>query len=224
MKVHSLLSVAGLAFAMLSGPAVAADPVINGSFEQPTVPAGTAATVTPTGWTALGGGVDIFTTGMSGGSASSGLQFVDLIGTGQGTFPSGLYQDIFLQAGTTYQLSFDYNGQAGNPPGAILDYSLGSLVSGSINVDGMNVFADLAPVTAWQTSQSLLTPALSDTYRLTFTTSAGFFTAPFIDNVSVSEVAAAVPEPETYALMLAGFGAIGLFGRRQRRARERARS
>ncbi|NZD44412.1 PEP-CTERM sorting domain-containing protein [Sphaerotilus sulfidivorans] len=34
-----------------------------------------------------------------------------------------------------------------------------------------------------------------------------------IDNVSV---AAAVPEPETYAMMLAGLGALGMMSRRRR--------
>jgi hypothetical protein len=37
---------------------------------------------------------------------------------------------------------------------------------------------------------------------------------PEVDNVSV----AAVPEPETYALMLAGLGALGFVARRRRAA------
>jgi len=41
---------------------------------------------------------------------------------------------------------------------------------------------------------------------------AGIGNYPEVDNVSV----VAVPEPETYALMLAGLGALGLVARRRR--------
>ncbi|MBV9891763.1 MAG: FxDxF family PEP-CTERM protein [Rhizobacter sp.] len=38
-----------------------------------------------------------------------------------------------------------------------------------------------------------------------------------LDNVSVTPAVAAVPEPETYALLLAGLALVGTFGRRARR-------
>jgi hypothetical protein len=44
-------------------------------------------------------------------------------------------------------------------------------------------------------------------------------TAEFLglDNVSVTGTVAAVPEPETYALLLAGLAALGSFARRRSR-------
>ena len=216
MKSHGFLAATGVASALfIGGPAWSADVVENGSFEFPVVP---NTISTPFGWTAFGGGVDIFPAAMSGGSASHGNQYVDLVGTGQGTFPSGIFQDLALVGGTTYRLSFDYNGQAGLPDGAVLNYSLAGLASGSFNVDDLNVYADLGPVTPWQSFETLVTPSVSATYRLTFSTNAGFFSSPFLDNVAVNDVAVAVPEPETYALMFAGLAAIGGIARRRKTA------
>lgn len=41
---------------------------------------------------------------------------------------------------------------------------------------------------------------------------------PTIYNISISNVSAAVPEPATWAMMLLGFGAIGVSARRRRKA------
>ena len=128
----------------------------------------------------------------AGGTASDGCQFVDLIGGGVGTFPSGLSQTMLLQGGMTYRLSFDYNGGRytdGSPTsGAVLDFSLGSLVSGSINVDALNAFAANGPVTPWQSISSVFTVATTDNYALTFQTMGGAFGAPYIDNVRLTAV------------------------------------
>jgi hypothetical protein len=69
--------------------------------------------------------------------------------------------------------------------------------------------------------QSWPTPPVSNTFSLgagshTFTfanTGSGAF---YLDNFSVNVTAAPVPEPETYAMMLAGLGALGFMARRRR--------
>jgi hypothetical protein len=59
-------------------------------------------------------------------------------------------------------------------------------------------------------------PASSPTFNLgTFTLSGGFTAGPATLTISQAAVAA-VPEPGTWALMLIGFGAIGVSMRRRR--------
>ena len=64
----------------------------------------------------------------------------------------------------------------------------------------------------------------TDNYRLYFGSSLlppTFAANLAIDNVAISQVAAPVPEPESYAMMLGGLGALGLMSRRRlKRARD----
>ena len=50
-------------------------------------------------------------------------------------------------------------------------------------------------------------------YTVNFSTP-GLLTSLKVDDVTITAVAAAVPEPETYALMLAGLGVVGWMGKR----------
>lgn len=70
-------------------------------------------------------------------------------------------------------------------------------------------------------AQYTTTVALTNTnnYRLYFGTTPlpPTFTGSLnVDNVAFTQVAAPVPEPESYAMMLGGLGALGLMGRRRR--------
>jgi hypothetical protein len=192
--------------------------VVNGSFESPEAPPADFRVDIPDGWSALGNGstTDILRAGYGGGTASHGSQFVDLIG-GAGTFPSGLSQVLRLDAGV-YRLSFDYNGgrfQDGTPTiGSVLEYSLGTFVSGSVNVDALNVFANHGPVTPWQTISSNFTVPTAGDYTLTFQTPSGFLAGPYLDNVSVI-----IPEPSTIAILAFGLFLCGVKSlARQRRS------
>lgn len=58
----------------------------------------------------------------------------------------------------------------------------------------------------------------TDNYRLYFGSSIlppTFAGSLVIDNVAINQVAAPVPEPESYAMMLGGLGALGLMSRRR---------
>ena len=190
--------------------------LVNGSFESPGAPAASFLTQIPNGWTSLGNGstVDIIAAGYAGGSASDGNQLVDLIGGGVGTFPSGLKQTVTLQGGTMYSLSFDYNGgryQDGTPTsGAVLDYLLGSLVSGSVNVDALNAFASNGPVTPWQSMSLVFTVATTNDYLLTFQTLSGAFGGPYIDDVRLNVIPVNVPEPSTLMLLVVGLAGLAV--------------
>jgi len=61
------------------------------------------------------------------------------------------------------------------------------------------------------------TPGSSGSYLLSFANAGGDNLGAILDNVVVSTPA--IPEPETYALMLAGLGAVGYAARRRKQAR-----
>jgi hypothetical protein len=179
--------------------------VTNGSFEAQVVPDNFyLEATTPTGWRSYGAQApDILTVGYSGGTAADGVNYMDLIGGGVGVLPAGIRQDLTLTAGITYAVSFAYNGDFNSP--RFLNYSLGSLLAGSIDVSALNNFSALNPnTTVWQLFSAEVTPVVSGTYSLAFYTASGVFGSPYVDNVSVE----AVTVPETSALM-ALLGAAG---------------
>ena len=215
---------AGLLFAAAMVPTAHANLIQNGSFELP-ASGGTQVGVTPTGWQLLGNGsaVDIIHAGYYGAFASDGDQFVDLISNG--TTPSGLKQSVDLLGGVTYHLLFDYNGatylDGSHTVGRMLEYALGSLVSGSMNVDDLNAFAwNNHPTTPWQTESVIFTAPSDGTYELVFSTPDGHDGSPYVDNVRLEEVTS-VPEPLGTALLGLGIAGLGLsgFSKRQRCSR-----
>ena len=64
---------------------------------------------------------------------------------------------------------------------------------------------------------TLTTTSATDTYRIAFDAFSSVNNERWsvIDNTSVTSFAAPVPEPETYAMLLAGLGAIGFMSRRR---------
>lgn len=206
------------AAAMLGGmPVLGANLLVNGSFEAESVPANFyLAGTTPSGWLSYGDQApDILTVGYSGGTAAAGVNYVDLIGGGAGSIPAGIRQDVSLSAGVTYAVSFAYNGDFNSPRD--LKYSLGSLLSGTLDVSGLNNFAQLNPTTTvWQVFSALVTPSTSGTYTLSLYTETpgAAFGSPYVDNVSVEPVA--VPEASALATLLAAGGTALVLHRRRR--------
>ena len=201
---HAVLTFIAVAHA-LSCSSHAQILLVNGDFESPAAPDGDFITQIPQGWSSLGNGstTDIIHTGYGGSFASSGEQFVDLIGGGFGTFPSGLVQTVTLVGGITYRLDFDYNGARYNDGsqtvGAILEYSLDAFTSGGLNVDGLNVFSANGPTTPWQRFSTEFLVSNSGDYVLKFQTQNGAFSGAQVDNVSLT----AIPEPSRIAMLLA---------------------
>ncbi len=191
--------------------------VTNGSFEAETVPLNLfLASTTPTGWTAYGSQApDILTVGYSGGVAADGDDYVDLIGGGTGVLPAGIQQSVNLVAGISYTVSFAYNGDGNSP--RELQYSLGSLLSGTIDVSSLNNFSTInKPVTVWQLFAATVTPAVSGSYTLALYTDTpgATFGSPYVDNVSVEAVE--VPEAAPSGiLVLLGAGGVALIRRRR---------
>lgn len=123
-----------------------------------------------------------------------------------------------LLAGYTYTLSFDYSRQAfsaGNGPFATsLIASLGSFSQTFDEVVGFYYGED------WHTATLTWTQGLTQLgQRIAFTASGpGGYSGMDIDNVAMAglpPVLAPVPEPETWALMIAGLVMVGRLTRRR---------
>ena len=211
----TLLKIAALAALATAGTANAAtELVVNGSFENNVISSSWAALSSVTGWTSSASGNSAFeiqkgaTQGGQGGFnpvAAAGTQYLEL----NAASLTSVSQSIATTAGGTYALSFAYSGRPDTPGGAS---SLMNVYWGSTLLTPTALIGNTSGV--WQTySQNV--SALGSSTLLRFE-SIGPVSAPtygsYLDNVSVMT---AVPEPESYAMMLLGLGLLGFMARRK---------
>ena len=202
MKLSKTL-LTGAVLAALS-PFTMAASFTNGGFESSTF-SGSFATywagsLDLTGWTIEEGSVDLINNYWQ---PSSGDYSLDLSGNGDGV----ISQAFDTVVGTTYTVSFD---MAGNP-------------DDSDKVKTVQVGLSQQPLYTFNTTGRTRTDMGWVTQSFTFTAVATSSTLHFasvqdsaygvaLDNISVT----AVPEPETYAMRLAGLGLIGTLARRRK--------
>lgn len=99
-----------LAGLLVIGAVNASTVVVNGNFEDPVLPAGTATfTNSLPGWTVHPNGVVV--RNQNEGQAYEGRNFVQLVGTG----PSSIWQQVGTVVGRVYELSFAYAPHLGLP-------------------------------------------------------------------------------------------------------------
>jgi hypothetical protein len=122
-----------------------------------------------------------------------------------------LSQTFDTVAGATYNFSFDVLAVGGNDV-QNLSFDFGG-VGATIEVTSFNDFSQ------YQTISSSFV-ASGPTSTVSFTNFSGFDGIdPVIDNVIIrTNGTGAVPEPATWAMLLAGFGLVGAVRRRQRLA------
>jgi len=194
MTLRKIFAAAAL---MAGATAAQAAPIFSDNFDADALGLNTTSFVH--GWTVSNGTVDTIGTGFFDEIPGNG-HYIDLDGsTGHaGTFSNS----VNLAANTTYVMTFSLAGNHRGYDSDTVDVSFGA----SSNT---YVLASPDPLTQ---------------YSLTFTTAAGGATGfsfhnhggdnvgALLDNVSI----AAVPEPETYAMLLGGLGALGIAARRRR--------
>ena len=198
----------------------AANLVTNGSFEQVQIPAPflSANPADIPGWTHTGvvGDALIWAVGYVDGGGS-----VTVAGQGRQFVTAGAGFNQNKNIGTWSQTV------SGLTPGDTYDLSF--MLSAEANFSGAQ-FVDVAASNTSFVTQQFVAPLGATNYwsgwkaySVSFTANAASTTLSFSSNTSfdvgidnISLMAAAVPEPETYALMRAGLGMVGFVARRKK--------
>jgi len=209
----------GLALAV-SSPA-RANLLSNGSFESGAFVNQGNDTMSPpvgstviTGWTVVTDTTAwIGPTNPFGLHANDGSFFLDLTNYQTGAPFAGMQQTIATIPGAVYALSFDLGSSTfwGRPDSLTASAAGSSQTFAAPSTGGTN--------NDWQhETMNFTATGATTTVTLQGTTGIAYIG---LDNASVDLVSlppvGAVPEPETWALLLAGFGAIGLVARRRGR-------
>ena len=215
MKHTSLAFVVTLAVGFIAASYASADPVLlNGSFESPTVPAGS---ITPGGgdnWTPSdASGVFIISNGNGIGNTPDGIQFLGLNAfSAASMFESDSQTIANFEAGVTYVFSVDFADALGGPD-PMLMITLSGVFNGSQTYNapvGGPYGSGTFPFTSVMFS---FTPLTSGSETITLT-NASIDSAIAVDNASLQ----VVPEPSTYAALLLGAGILSVIALRRRRA------
>ncbi len=226
--VLKTLKLAVAAIAILATSAHAATLLTNGSFETPVVPAGTflsfgVGSSAITGWVVVGpAGTSVspvsgtFSQNGVAFTAQDGIQWLDLTGFNINS-TEGVSQTVGTTIGNRYQLSYFVGNTTG---GGIF----GTTSTVNVSVNGVPTFSD---------TNSTVSPAAQNWQQFTHTfvaTGASTILAllngdPVSDNnngldnvvlLDLGPAVGAVPEPETYAMLLAGLGLLGFVARRKK--------
>lgn len=202
MRATTIFKSVAVIAALVAGQAKAAptELVTNGSFEATTIANGSWSVYSSLpGWSNIGSGIELRNN--VAGSAYDGSNFVELDSYSN----SAIEQSIATAAGKHYTLNFAIQDRAGV----------------DLSSQGVEVF--------WNgVSQGVFSNATNWTVKTLDLTASGatstlrFAAAGTSDSLGtsldkVSLVAAPVPEPETYGMLLAGLGLMGLIARRKRK-------
>ena len=197
----NFLKTAALAALLATGAAHASTELLtNGSFEANLQGNGSWNIYSSlTGWTGGAYGIELRNSVV--GNAPDGVNFVELDTTNN----SSMYQNVSTVLGQHYTLTFQFQDRPGVATSSQgLEVYWGNSLVGTVNNSlGGN----------WQTVSYALT-GTGNIEALTFKAiGSNDSLGTSLDAVSLT---AAVPEPETYAMLLAGLGLVGFAARRRK--------
>jgi hypothetical protein len=178
----------------------AASPIFSDDFNN--YPADQLNWIPPTssGWiVSAGGTVDIHGVGGIYDFIPGNGSYVDLDGT---SLSSGLLShNVNLVGNMTYTLSFDLAGS-----------HRGSEETVNVNFGSTSASYLLNSTAPFTTFTLNFTPGSDGSYSFSYLNEGGDNFGALLDNVSVS----AIPEPESYVMLLAGLGLMGFLARRRK--------
>lgn len=195
MKIK-LAIMAATVVSVFSVSAMAA-PVFSDNFDADTL--ATNQTTFNGGWVVSGGTVDLIGNPAFYDFLPGNGRYVDL--DGSSSQAGEFHKDLSLTGGLQYILAFDL---AGSQRGSVekVNVNFGSAVD-NLTVNSGDGFSN---------HTLLFSPSTTGIYSLIFQNAGGDNVGALLDNVSVS----AVPEPETYAMLLVGLGLLGFMARRRK--------
>lgn len=188
---------------LLGATGAQANLVTNGTFDAPDISTGSFSTVTSLSFSDLNWGY------YSGGGGVSKL--VDDAGNQFAQIASGdiLYTSFSVVTSGQYNIGFDFQGSG-----------LWGLTGATNWIPELVAPTYLTPSAGWTSATGgPVSLVAGDSYKIYFggmVTPPQFYSTLGLDNVSVTAVSP-VPEPEGYAMMVAGLGALGLMSRRRLR-------
>lgn len=203
------LAIFGLSVASCFSQAIAANLVTNGDFESLGNTYGAVQTFgnhSPelTGWIVGLNSVDLVEN--SFWNSASGSYSLDLNGLKKGE----IHQSLNTVNGQQYQLSFDLAGNfSGGPAIKTLSVNLGPNGIYKFDTSGKS-----ASNMGWIHYTTTFV-AISNATTLSFLSNVSGNAGPALDNIAVT----AVPEPETFAMLLTGLGLMGAIARRRNKMR-----
>ena len=189
---------------LLATPAAAVNLIANGGFEADPNPGAftnrIAGETTLTGWTIESGSIDHIGTYWN---AASGTRSIDL----NGGSPGVISQTIATIIGRSYTFSFNFSGNPDSGITKTMDFQVGSQL-------GNTSYSNASRPLEWVPfSFNYIADSTSTVIRFTGTNAGPWGMA--LDDVSFSP--GAIPEPASWAMLLAGFGLVGFAARRRRR-------
>ncbi|MBS0324227.1 MAG: PEP-CTERM sorting domain-containing protein [Proteobacteria bacterium] len=212
--MHLKKTVLAVAATLIAGIAQAGNDIVNGSFETSNVSPGGylyAGAVAAPGWTFTGG------TGIAAGSGGFNAPWGISAADGQNVAfiqNASSFSQTFADAASQYLISFSLAQRT--------NYGDVGSQSVSVTFDGQLLSgAALKPLAGalgagWTPYSFTVTGSLSGTHTLSFAGMwQGWDSTVFVDGVSAAAIQSPVPEPGTYAMMMAGLGLIGFIGRRK---------
>lgn len=202
------------AIALLAAGGAQAVTVVNGSFEQGVAipPSGvvslaTGDTTSLPGWTVLANGVDYFDNNYL--DASDGNRAVKLTTTTAG----GIVQRVGgFAAGRAYEIRFDLSSDPNDPqPRPFTSRMIVSASGGGARLYSYTVTGQNSPGDMRYETNRYRFRAGGEFANIQFRSLNNDEFGAVIDNVSIAEV----PEPASWALLVLGFGLIGMVSRRK---------
>ena len=171
----------------------------------------------PNGWTVTNGTVDIIGNGPNGtlfDARPNNGYYIDLDGSSNPPNAGrlALATGLSFAAGTAYELSFDL-GNSGTAPNTMtygIDFASALDVMASVT---RPTVGDPSDVGQFRRVSLIFTAPGATTGRIFFDHQGGDLNGLLLDDV---RVAVAIPEPQTYALLLAGLGLLGFAARRKK--------